>query len=347
MSSKIVSREALKSIVSDLRSKGKKVGYTSGVFDILHAGHVAYLEAAKKQCDILIVGVNSDVSVQSIKGPLRPIQSEADRIRVISALTSVDYAFLFSESNNNLNIEVLQPALYIKAGDYESSKLSSAKIVEGYGGKVVLIPVTESTSTTSIVSRIVERFSDSHAASTVIPKEKRPALFIDRDGTLIDHVEYLHEPEKVKIIPGALSALKEAQSKGYRLVIVTNQPGIGLGYYTKEDLFSVNRAILHECSNAGVQIDKIYYCPHSKADKCSCRKPGIELITRAAHDLNIDLQKSFVIGDMTSDIQLAKAVGCKGVLVKTGRGGDDGLYEVKADITLSSLAELNASMLYP
>lgn len=339
---KIVTRELLEGIVPKLRSEGKIVGYTSGVFDILHAGHVSYLEAAKAQCDVLIVGVNDDNSVRELKGELRPIQSQEFRAKVVSALNAVDYVFLFSEVNNNINTELLKPSLYIKAGDYDPKRLSSASIVEKHGGKVLLIPITASTSTSCIISKIIERFADSHSPSVIIPKEKKPALFIDRDGTLIEHIEYLHEADKVKFIPGALDALSKAQEKGYRLIIVTNQPGIGLGYYTKEDLFSVNRAMLHECSKAKIQIDKIYYCPHSKAEGCLCRKPGTEMIERAKHELNIDVERSFVIGDMTSDIELAKNSGCKGVLVKTGRGGDDGLYAVTPDITIDSIKDITS-----
>ena len=108
--------------VSEEKKTKKLVGYTSGVFDLLHAGHVDYLSKAKQLCDILVVGVNSDSSVKSLKGELRPINSEGDRAEVVAALSSIDHVFVFSDSNNNKNIELLKPDLYIKAGDYKEGR---------------------------------------------------------------------------------------------------------------------------------------------------------------------------------------------------------------------------------
>ena len=109
---KIQTREALIELSEKYRGEGKTVGYTSGVFDILHRGHVQYLTDAKGECDVLIVGVNTDSSVQALKGPTRPIQHEEDRLQVIASLESVTHAFLFSDKNNNENIKLLKPDLY-------------------------------------------------------------------------------------------------------------------------------------------------------------------------------------------------------------------------------------------
>lgn len=102
------------------------------------------------------------------------------------------------------------------------------------------------------------------------------------------------------------------------LIVVTNQPGIGLGYFTREDFFAVNQVMIKQAGAAGALINAIYFCPHGQAAGCRCRKPGTELIERAVKDHNIDLAKSFMVGDQTSDIQLGKNAGCKTVLVRTG-----------------------------
>lgn len=337
---KISNRNALSGIVADKQKDGKLVGFTSGSFDLLHSGHLDYLEKARSQSDCLIVGINSDASVRSYKDEKRPIIREFDRARLIAGLHCVDYVFVFSELNNNQNITILKPDLYFKAGDYSKEKLSSAPIIEEIGGKVVIIPFLEGYSTSSIIDNIIFKYSSVNAESTkLIPSKKMPAIFLDRDGTINESVEYLHEPEKFKLLPGVVESLKRLKIAGYRLVIVTNQPGIGLGYFTKEELFLVHKKFLHLMNEGGVQIDKIYFCPHAQSEDCPCRKPKTQMIERAVTDLNIDLTNSFVIGDMTGDLQLAKNAGCKSILVKTGFSGSDRKYNIKPDFNVDSLVE--------
>lgn len=336
-SSKIISREDAQTLTLKYRAEGKQVGFTSGTFDLIHPGHVSYLAEAKSRVDVLVVGLNSDESVRKYKDPSRPIIPDRARAEVLAGLSSVDHVFIFSETNNNQNIELLKPDYYLKAGDYSSSTLSSAPIVESYGGKVVIIPFEKGFSTTSILKKI-ETLAKSVEGQD-IRYEKRPAVFVDRDGTIIEHVEYLSEPEKVREIPGSFAALKRLKEHGFRIVIVTNQPGIGLGYFSREDLFEVNREMLTQATKAGLAIDRIYFCPHSKADGCTCRKPGTYLLKRAERELNVDISRSYMIGDMTSDVMTGKNAGCAGVLVKTGRGGDDGICEVAPDLVAESLTQ--------
>jgi rfaE bifunctional protein nucleotidyltransferase chain/domain len=311
------------------------VGFTSGVFDLVHPGHVAYLENARLECDILVVGVNSDRSVRENKGELRPICGEAERSAVIAGLGSVDYVFVFDERNNNKNIEILRPDVYLKAGDYDRSKLSSAGIVEAYGGRVVFVPFADGHGTTGIIDRIAGRYG---AVCEPTPLgQLRPAVFLDRDGTLNEHVEYIHEVEKFRLIPGVLAALKRLKDHGFRLIVVTNQPGIGMGYFTKEDFFRVNRELLKAVRAEGVTLDRVYFCPHSDNDRCACRKPGTLLVERAVRELNIDLTRSFVVGDTTGDVELARRAGCRSILVRTGLGGADGHFAAVADHVAENL----------
>jgi rfaE bifunctional protein nucleotidyltransferase chain/domain len=329
---KLVSRERAAMQVSEWREQGLQVGFTSGVFDLLHVGHLSYLEDARKHCDKLVVAVNSDSSVRQNKGHLRPIVSEVERAKLIAGWTCVDLVFIFSENNNNQNVIEVKPSLYIKAGDYAKKSLSSASIIESQGGRVELVPFVSGNSSSTIIEKIIE----SHAAILPqwieLPKpELAPAVFLDRDGTLIEHVDYLSEPDRVKLLPGVIDGLKKLRQLGYRLVIVTNQPGIGLGYLSREEFFKVNLRLFKLVSEQGVLFDRVYFCPHSKSEICSCRKPGVELINRATKDLNISVKDSFVIGDTTTDMQLALNSECKGVLVKTGYAGKDGVYNAQAD----------------
>ena len=318
---KIRSREQLVKLRAELRQQGKIVGFTSGVFDLLHPGHVSYLEEARSRCDALIIGLNSDSSVRANKGDGRPVCREGERALVVAGLACVDYVFVFNEQNNNRNVEMLTPDIYIKAGDYDKSSMTSAPIVESYGGQILIMPFKQGHSSSDIIRRIGELSGRLGVVDLPIPPyEKRPAVFLDRDGTINECVEYLHEPEKFKLLPGALEALRRFQSAGFRLVIVTNQPGIGMGYFSKEEFFSVNRAMYLALRPAQVAIDRIYYCPHTYADKCECRKPGTALLKRALQELNIDLEKSWMIGDMTSDVMAGQAIGCKALLLESGQG---------------------------
>jgi rfaE bifunctional protein nucleotidyltransferase chain/domain len=338
--SKIIDRDEAARLSAAYKASGKRVGYTSGVFDILHPGHVEYLEAAKALVDVLIVGLNSDVSVKANKGDSRPICSELERAAVLAGLTAVDHVFIFSDRNNNVNVELLKPSLYIKAGDYSAEKLSSKTIVEQYGGRVELVPFKAGHSTTSVIERI--QMASLYDAGQQISYEPKPAVFLDRDGTINEHIEYLSDPERFTEIPGAYRAIKRLRDLGFRIIVVTNQPGVGLGYFTKEDFYALTREMMRQASAVGAAFDKIYFCPHSKADGCACRKPGVYFLERAAKELNIDLAKSYVIGDMTSDVQLGINGGCKTILLKSGRGGADRLYEVTPDYVADDLVQAAA-----
>jgi rfaE bifunctional protein nucleotidyltransferase chain/domain len=345
---KIKTRKELSKICDAVRRSGKTIGFTSGGFDLLHAGHIDYLEKAKCLCDILIVGVNSDESVQKYKGPNRPIIIEEKRLKVVAALESVDYVFLFDERRNQKNIEILKPDFYIKAGDYQPEELTSKEVVEAYGGEVKIIPIKENISTTEIIEKAGqlsrtsdERFIEKEGAVHIQRKllKSSPAIFLDRDGTINEEILYLHDPKKFKLLPNTVAGLKKMADMGYRLVIVSNQPGIGMGYYPEEDFYKVNREMMKHFSKANILIDKIYFCPHSKSEKCSCRKPEQTLIGMAQKELNIDLRASFFIGDKTSDMETGKRADMKTILVKTGFRGKDGEYGGEPDYWADDLLD--------
>lgn len=134
--------------------QGKIVVFTNGVFDILHAGHVEYLEKARTLGDLLIVALNTDSSVSRIKGPTRPLNTLEDRMRVIGALRCVDCVVSFDEDTPEAIVEAIRPDIHVKGGDYTVESLPESKIVLGYGGKVVILPLLEGRSSTRIINEL-------------------------------------------------------------------------------------------------------------------------------------------------------------------------------------------------
>jgi len=154
-SRKIVPRPRISGLARELRREGRRIVFTNGCFDILHAGHIMSLEWARRQGDVLIVGVNSDASVRRLKGPGRPINPEGDRARVLAAMEAVDYVVLFEEDEPAALIGEILPDILVKGGDW-SRYISGREIVEKHGGRVLLAPLLEGRSTTGIIQRIMQ-----------------------------------------------------------------------------------------------------------------------------------------------------------------------------------------------
>ncbi len=156
---------------------------------------------------------------------------------------------------------------------------------------------------------------------------KQKAVFLDRDGVINVDKGYVHKIEDFQFYPGVFEALKLLQDAGYKLLIVTNQSGIALDYYTEEDFFRLTDYMLSEFKKRGINIDKVYYCPHHEngtnpkyTKKCDCRKPASGMIRQGIKEFNIDPSKSFLVGDKENDIKAAHKEGIKAILVKTGQG---------------------------
>lgn len=156
MRNKIKTREELKRIVLRLKKQGKKIVFTNGCFDILHYGHIKYLQDAKGLADVLVLGLNSDSSVKKIKGSARPINKQLDRARVLSALSCVDYLTIFSEDTPLRLIRLIQPDVLVKGGDWQTEKIVGAPFVKARGGKVLAIPYIKGYSTTQQIKKISE-----------------------------------------------------------------------------------------------------------------------------------------------------------------------------------------------
>jgi D-glycero-D-manno-heptose 1,7-bisphosphate phosphatase len=146
------------------------------------------------------------------------------------------------------------------------------------------------------------------------------ALFLDRDGVLINYIPYLSSSQQVNLPHDAGVALKQWQDQGYKLIIITNQSGIGRGYFSLEDVHQIHQRVRDEYAKFGVFFTDIFLCPHHPNDACVCRKPSPYLLIEAAKKYNIDLSQSFFIGDAPSDLECAIKANCQPVLLLTGRG---------------------------
>ncbi|PIV21381.1 MAG: D-glycero-beta-D-manno-heptose 1-phosphate adenylyltransferase [Deltaproteobacteria bacterium CG_4_8_14_3_um_filter_45_9] len=158
MKQKIKGRKELLRIIKHLKAKGKRIIFTNGCFDLLHVGHIRYLEEARALGDVLIVGVNSDSSVRKLKGSKRPVLPEEERAEILSGLGCVDYIIIFDEIDPLKLITSLQPNVLAKGGDWTKEQTVGKKVVERSGGEVVIIPFVQGASTSNLIKTILKRY---------------------------------------------------------------------------------------------------------------------------------------------------------------------------------------------
>jgi len=158
----------------------------------------------------------------------------------------------------------------------------------------------------------------------------RRAVFLDRDGTINEEREYLWRTEDFSFIDGAVEAVSMLRNAGYLVVVVTNQSGIGRGYYNEQDLERLHRHMQDELQSCGAGVDAYYFCPHhplhgkgAYGTECDCRKPLPGMLMQAADELGIDLANSWMVGDKRADMEAGLAAGCRAILVKTGYGAEE------------------------
>ena len=145
------------------------------------------------------------------------------------------------------------------------------------------------------------------------------AIMLDRDGTLVEDTMYPHKLEHFKLLPGVIEGLKKLKND-YIFIIITNQAGIGKGIFKEEEMHSFNEKLISELKKEGIEIKKVYYCPHTPEHCCKCRKPETENAIAAKKEFNIDLKNSWMIGDHLSDVQLGLNIGSKTIFMLTGHG---------------------------
>ena len=155
----------------------------------------------------------------------------------------------------------------------------------------------------------------------------QPALFLDRDGVIIEEAEYLSDPEVLRLIPGAAAALARVNQQDIPVIVVSNQSGVARGFFPLEQVDLVHRRLDDALAEFGARIDRYYYCPHHPSEgqwpyriQCRCRKPQPGMLFQAARELDLDLRRSLMIGDKLSDLEAGSRAGCETVLVRTGYG---------------------------
>jgi D-glycero-D-manno-heptose 1,7-bisphosphate phosphatase len=181
-----------------------------------------------------------------------------------------------------------------------------------------------------------------------MPDALRPAVFLDRDGTLVEDPGYLHEVEKVRLLPAAGPAVARFNQAGYAVVVVSNQSGIARGMFTEAAFHAVQARLGELLAEHQARIDAVYFCPHHPdvTGPCACRKPGTHLFELAARDLGLDPRRSWFVGDRMHDIRPATTLGGRGILVLTGRGTAEAENALRAGFsTVPDLAAAAALVL--
>lgn len=158
----------------------------------------------------------------------------------------------------------------------------------------------------------------------------RPAVFLDRDGVLVEDVHHLHRSDQLRVIPGAGDALRLLRERGFVLVVVTNQSAVARGLCSEAELADIHRRLAALLEAQGGRYDALYYCPHHPTEgrgafrvDCECRKPAPGMLLKAATEHRLDLRGSYLIGDKRSDMEAAHRAGCRGVFVRTGHGAEE------------------------
>jgi histidinol-phosphate phosphatase family protein len=171
---------------------------------------------------------------------------------------------------------------------------------------------------TEVLERICERALARHRS-----RAPRPAVFVDRDGTLVVERGYLSDPGDLELLPGTADALHDLKAGGLPVIVVSNQSGVGRGLFPLSRVYQAMARLREELRRAGVELDGIYFCPHRPEEGCACRKPGTGLLERAAEDQELRLRSSFMVGDKLLDVETAHRAGARGVLVRSGYGREE------------------------
>ncbi len=295
-SKKIVTLAAAARLARQYQAEGKVVGCISGSFDVMTAIHFKALEERSKKCDVFFVLLNSDNSVRSYKGKAKPILNESERSYMLVQSPFVAHVVIFNELTPVVVLEQLRPDVYLNVGEW-GQECVEKPVVEKHGGKVVMFDFDEPETWCKSTTQLIKRIQTSEAMQV------GKAIFLDRDGVLNENKNgYLYRFEDIEWKPYVVSSLKAFAKAGYKLIIITNQSGIARGYYTEKQMHTLHRKMKTYLKEQGVVIDAVYHCPHGPTDGCSCRKPGIGMLLQAATEQNLNLSKSWFIGDSDTDI---------------------------------------------
>lgn len=302
---KIQSQRPLTAIVNRLKKKGRAIVTFNGSFDILHIGHIRALQEAKAQGDILIVLLNSDSSIKRYKGSSRPINPQKYRAEFLASLSCVDYITIFNELTPSRILDKIKPHIHCNGSDWGKYCIER-KVVEKNSGRLYFPKWTLGYSSSRLLARVTSNIS--HPPSR--------AVFLDRDGTINDDSEgYTYQKKRFHFKIGVIPALRRLSKTNYKIFIITNQSGVARSYYTKAHVEKLHSWLIKTLIKKGIRIDKIYYCPHMLVARCVCRKPEIGMILRAQKEFDLDLSKSWVVGDNKSDVLTGKKANLKTIFI--------------------------------
>jgi D-glycero-D-manno-heptose 1,7-bisphosphate phosphatase len=172
-------------------------------------------------------------------------------------------------------------------------------------------------------------------------RSENNVVVLDRDGTIVIDRGYLADPEGLEFMPGAAEGLRWLWERGYQLVVITNQSGVGRGLFTNDCVEAMNARLLTMVERAGARLSKIYVCPHAPEDHCACRKPNLALMEQASRELDFDPHCSVVVGDKESDIEFARRAGAKGILISSNLPNRSGSAE---NVTVPTLLDAARSI---
>ncbi len=308
-SKKNISVNTVVKLMRGYKKSGKVVGCLSGSFDLMAAVNFKALEERAKKCDVLIVLLNSDTSIKTYKGKNRPILNQNERSFIVAQSPFVNHIIIFSEVTPILVLEKIKPDIFFNVNEWGIDCIEKST-VEKNGGKVLTfdfpIPKDWCQSTTDLVNRIIK----SNSINT------NKVIFLDRDGVINENKSgYLYKWKDISFTKYLFETLRSFIKAGYKLIILTNQSGISRGYYSNKDVEVLHKKMINEFKKNDILIEDIYYCPHDPKSNCSCRKPGIDMLLKAAEEHNINLSKSWFIGDSHTDIEAGRNCNVKTVFL--------------------------------
>lgn len=338
--SKVKSFKEINVLLKNLKKARKKVVTLNGSFDLLHAGHIYSIQEAKKQGDCLILGLNSDLSYAKYKDRRGPLTNQTQRAFVLSAVSDVDYIVFFDESTPVKFIEAIRPDIHCNSVEYGENCVE-ANVLNRIGAKLHIISELKDNdlkfSSSSLIDKIRERYVG----------DKIKAVFLDRDGVINTDFGYVYKKKDLEFVDNIINLLINLQNKGYVFFVITNQSGIGRGIYTEKEMQVFNNNMQKELRRYDIEIRSIYYCPHHPSSKiskycveCDCRKPGSSLFQKAKKEHNVDMDKSWAIGDKLNDCVAAKKVGLKTILLDSKYVTKEDSKSEKIDFFVNNLKEV-------
>ena len=252
--------------------------------------------------------------------------------------------------------EALRPWVAVSGKQDFTKNIMSGLLANG--GRVLAYRSSEYVKDIGTPARL-QRAEADWQAGKISPQNTgkgQPAIFLDRDGTLSVEKGHLRTPEELELLPGVGATLRALRQTGFRLVVLTNQPVIARGEATEREVAAIHRKLEWELGKEGAYLDAIYICPHHPdrgfpgervelKTPCECRKPGTKLFEQACHDLGIDAANSWMIGDQSRDIEMARRAGLRSVLVRTGAAGRDGRFAASPDHIADDLTAAAAVIL--